>query len=78
MMQMTPEMLVRQALQMNPDMANNQNAKAIIDAILNHDARAGAQMAQNMCQARGIDPMQTARQAQQAFMQRFQQRGGRR
>lgn len=78
MVQMTPETLVRQALQMNPNMANNPNAKAMIDAILNHDSQTGMQLAQNMCQARGIDPMQTAQQAQQAFMQRFPQRGGRR
>lgn len=75
MMDFSPEiqqMLMQQAMS-NPRIANNPQAQQVMRILQSGDAKAGEEMARNLCQTYGIDPNQGVAQAQQAFRNQFPQ-----
>lgn len=73
MMMFTPEMqqmLMQQAMS-DPRIANNPQAQQALRILQSGDAKAGEEMARNLCQTYGMDPNQGVAQAQQAFRNQF-------
>lgn len=52
---------------MAPSMANNPNARAMIEAVQSGDAVAGEKIARNLCQSYGMTPEQAVQQAKSFF-----------
>ena len=50
-----------------PSMANNPNARAMIQAVQSGDAEAGQRIARNLCQSYGVTPEQAVQQAKGFF-----------
>lgn len=51
----------------NPQIANNPNAKGMLQAIQNGDNAKGEQIARNLCNSYGITPDQAVQQAKRFF-----------
>lgn len=62
-----PLQFVQQAIQRNPNIANNPQMKECVDAIMSGDAQRGQQLARNFCQSYGVTPEEGVQQAQQFF-----------
>lgn len=54
-------------LAQNPQIAQNPNAQSMLNAIRNGDAKAGSEIAQNLCKSYGLTPEQAVSQAKQYF-----------
>lgn len=54
-------------IQKNPALANNPNAREMIEVIRNGDAAKGQQIAQNICNAYGVKPEDAISQARSFF-----------
>lgn len=52
---------------MAPSLANNPNARAMIQAVQSGDAEAGERIARNLCQSYGMTPEQAVQQAKSFF-----------
>ena len=52
---------------MAPSLANNPNARAMIQAVQSGDAEAGERIARNLCQSYGVTPEQAVQQAKGFF-----------
>lgn len=52
---------------MAPSLANNPNARAMIQAVQSGDAEAGERIARNLCQSYGVTPEQAIQQAKGFF-----------
>ena len=52
---------------MAPSLANNLNARAMIQAVQSGDAEAGERIARNLCQSYGVTPEQAIQQAKGFF-----------
>lgn len=60
--------MISQALSnLAPSMANNPNARAMIQAVQSGDAETGQRIARNLCQSYGITPEQAVQQAKGFF-----------
>lgn len=68
---MNPQLILQQAMRMNPNLANNPQAQEIIQVLMNGDAQKGQQMAQNYCKSYNVTPEQGVQQAQSFLKQRF-------
>lgn len=51
----------------NPNIANNPQAKAMIDVIKSGDAKKGEELARNLCSTYGVDPQEASKQAANFF-----------
>lgn len=51
----------------NPQIANNPNAKELLNVIQNGDQAKGTQIAQNLCNTYGVTPEQAVNQAKNFF-----------
>lgn len=51
----------------NPQIANNPNAKELLNVIQNGDQAKGTQIAQNLCSTYGMTPEQAVNQAKKFF-----------
>lgn len=51
----------------NPQIANNPNAKELLNVIQNGDQAKGMQIAQNLCNTYGVTPEQAVNQAKNFF-----------
>lgn len=56
-----------QLLQNNPQLAQNPNSQAMIQALQTGDAQAGQMIARNLCQTYGVSPEQAVQQAKRFF-----------
>lgn len=54
-------------IQKNPALANNPNAREMIDVIRNGDAAKGQQIAKNLCDTYGMKPEDAISQARSFF-----------
>ena len=54
-------------IQKNPVLANNPNAREMIDVIRNGDAAKGQQIAKNLCDTYGVKPEDAISQARSFF-----------
>lgn len=54
-------------IQKNPALANNPNAREMIDVIRNGDAAKGQQIAKNLCDTYGVKPEDAISQARSFF-----------
>lgn len=52
---------------MAPSLADNPNARAMIQAVQSGDAEAGERIARNLCQSYGVTPEQAIQQAKGFF-----------
>lgn len=57
----------RQLIQNNPQIANNPNAKEMVDILISGDSKRGEQLAANLCKSYGIQPEQAVEQARKFF-----------
>lgn len=75
MNQQQMQAFLQQAIQANPQMANNPQAQNIIQVLMSGDAQAGEQLARNLAQSMGVQPQDLAQQSMNYFQQRMQQGG---
>lgn len=66
---MNPQQLVQQAIQRNPNLANNPQTQQYIQVLMSGDAQKGQELARNICGSFGVTPEQGVQQAQQFFQQ---------
>lgn len=64
-----PQQLVQQAIQRNPNLANNPQAQQYLQVLMSGDAQKGQELARNICGSFGVTPEQGVQQAQQFFQQ---------
>lgn len=64
---MDPRQMIQQALQRNPNVANNPQAQEALRVIMSGDAQRGQELARNYCQSFGVTPEEGVQQAQQYF-----------
>lgn len=69
---MNPQQLLQQAMQRNPNIANNPQAQQYIQVLMSGDAQRGQEIARNICNTYGISPEQGVQQAQSFFQNKFQ------
>lgn len=75
----SPQEIVKQAIQRNPQLANNPQAQQYIQVLMSGDAQKGQELARNICGSFNVTPEQGVQQAQQYFSQMNNQgffRGG--
>lgn len=63
------QMLIQNAINRNPQLSQNPQTQAIINALMNGDKATGEQLAKNYCDTYGISPDQGVQQAQNFFRQ---------
>ena len=68
-MNMNPMQFIQQAIQRNPNIANNPQAQQYLQVIMSGDSQKGQELARNICGSFGITPEQGVQQAQQFFQQ---------
>lgn len=66
---MNLQQMAMNLLSQNPQIANNPNAKAMVDVIKNGDARAGMEMANNLLKTYGISKEEGIAQAKAGLQQ---------
>lgn len=66
---MNPQQLIQQAIQNNPQLADNPQAQQYIQVLMSNDAQLGQELAQNICKTYHVSPKQGVQQAQQFFQQ---------
>lgn len=62
-----PMQFAMNIIRSNPQLANNPQAKQIIDVIQSGDSQRGQQLAQNYCKTYGVSPEQGYQQAMSFF-----------
>lgn len=62
-----PKALAMQMISNNPNIANDPNAKEIINVIQSGDNKRGVEIATNICNTYGITPQQAMLQAKNFF-----------
>ncbi len=63
----SPSAFAMQALQRNPQVANNPMGQTLIQAIQNNDSAAGERLAENICKTYGLTKEQALQQAIQGL-----------
>lgn len=64
---MNPMQFAMQALQQNPNIANNPNAQHMIQVLQNGTDQEREELAKNLCQSYGVTPEQAIQQAKSFF-----------
>lgn len=66
-MSFDPKTLISQLMQQNPNMKNNANAMAMVNAVMNNDEKAGVELANNILNRFGMTREQGIEVAKQMF-----------
>lgn len=66
-MSFDPRAVISQLMQQNPDMKNNANAMAMVNAVMNNDEKAGIELANNILNRFGMTKEQGIEMARQKF-----------
>lgn len=66
-MSFDPKTIISQLMQQNPDMRNNANAMAMVNAVMNNDEKAGIELANNILNRFGMTKEQGLEMARQKF-----------
>lgn len=73
---MDPRQMIQNAIQRNPNIANNPQAQQYLQVIISGDSQKGQELARNICGSFGVTPEQGVQQAQQFFQKNMNLFGG--
>lgn len=68
---MDPRQMIQQAIQRNPQVANNPQAQQYLQVIMSGDSQKGQELARNICGSFGVTPEDGVNQAMQFFQKNF-------